>query len=271
VEAAGWVSGDVDLERPSVARVYDYYLGGSHNFAVDREFAEKVIQAMPEVRRLARENRAFLRRAVRDLCQDGIDQFIDLGSGIPTEGNVHEVAQAINPDARVVYVDWDPVAYAHGQAILAGQTLTKVVRGDLREPEELFASDEVRSLIDFGRPAAVLLVAVLHFIPDEGRPGELIRRIGALLAPGSYVVISHASPVVSDARQPAVLDKAAALYTQTANPVTPRSQSEITTLFGDLTILEPGVVPAPLWRPDSPEELGPDVKAYPGYAGVARV
>jgi S-adenosyl methyltransferase len=271
VDGTGWVSGDVDLERPSVARVYDYYLGGSHNFAVDREFAEKVIQTMPDVRRLARENRAFLRRAVRDLCHEGIDQFIDLGSGIPTEGNVHEVAQAINPDARTVYVDWDPVAFAHGQAILAGQALTRVVRADLRDPEALCASDEVRSLIDFHRPVAVLLIAVLHFVPDEGKPAELVGRIAGLLAPGSYIAISHASPVTSSAFQPAVLDKAAALYTQTANPVTARTQPEIAALFGDLTVLEPGVVQAPLWRPDAPEELGPEATNYPGYAGVARV
>jgi SAM-dependent methyltransferase len=271
VESTDWVSGDVDLQRPSVARVYDYYLGGSHNFAVDREFAEKVIQAMPDVPRLARENRAFLRRAVRDLCNEGIDQFVDLGSGIPTEGNVHEVAQAINPEARVVYVDWDPVAFTHGQAILAGQPFTNVVRGDLREPEALFASPEARSLIDLSRPVVVLLIAVLHFIPDEAKPGELIRRIGNLLAPGSYLVISHASPVASVANQPVNMDKAAALYSQTASPVTARSQSEIAALFGDFTVVEPGVVPAPLWRPDFPDEVGPDALTYPGYAGVARI
>lgn len=265
VERPSWVSGDVDLERPSVARVYDYYLGGSHNFAVDREFAEKVLQAMPDVPRLARENRGFLSRAVRDLCAEGLDQFVDLGSGIPTEGNVHEVAQAINPEAKVVYVDWDPVATAHGQAILAGNDRTRVIRADLREPEAVFADPLLGEIIDLSRPTVVLLIAVLHFVPDDQKPIELINRIAGQLAPGSYLAISHASD-----QQPSQLRQAAALYTQTASPVTTRSQAEIEALFGDMSIVEPGVVPMPLWRPDFPDEVGPEAHTYPGYAGVAR-
>ncbi|MBB5868905.1 O-methyltransferase involved in polyketide biosynthesis [Allocatelliglobosispora scoriae] len=267
MERPTWASADVDLDRPSVARVYDYYLGGSHNFAVDREFAEKVLQAMPNVPRLARENRAFLRRAVRDLCTDGIDQFVDLGSGIPTEGNVHEVAQEINPEARVVYVDWDPVAAAHGQSILAGNDRTAVVRADLREPESVFTDSQLTRLIDPSKPTVVLLIAVLHFVPDDQHPIELIGRIASLLAPGSYLAISHASPE----GQPSELGKAAALYTQTASPVTTRSQTEIAALFGGLDIIEPGVVQTPLWRPDFPDEVDPEAQTYPGFAGVARI
>lgn len=261
-----WASADVDLERPSVARVYDYYLGGSHNFAVDREFAQQVMRAMPDMPRLARENRGFLRRAVRDLCQSGITQFIDLGSGIPTEGNVHEVAQAIDPDARVAYVDWDPVAVAHGRSILADNDRTAVVRADLRDPDTYLSDPRLRAVIDPARPTAVLLIAVLHFVPDEQGPIGLIARIAAALAPGSYIVISHASP---DRRQ-AELDSAAALYRQTASPVTTRSQAEITALFGDLELIEPGVVQTPLWRADFPDEVGSDAHDYPGFAGIAR-
>jgi O-methyltransferase involved in polyketide biosynthesis len=248
-----------------VARVYDYYLGGSHNFAVDRDFAQQVLQAMPNVPQLARENRAFLRRVVRDLTNEGIDQFVDLGSGIPTVGNVHEVAQEINPAARVVYVDWDPVAVTHGQAILADNDRTAVVGADLRDPEPIFDDPQVRRLIDPSKPTAILLIAVLHFVPDEQQPVELIARIAGCVAPGSYVAISHAStdPTVE-------LGKAAALYKQTASPVVMRTQEEIVGLFGALTLVDPGVVRTPLWRPDFPDEVGPQARDYPGHAGVAR-
>jgi len=266
MERPRWAPADLDLDRPSVARVYDYYLGGSHNFAVDREFAQQVMQAMPNVPQLARENRAFLRRAVRTLCQEGVDQFVDLGSGIPTVGNVHEVAQEINPEARVVYVDWDPVAVAHGQAILAGNDQTAVIGADLREPDAIFADPRLNELIDPSRRTAVLLIAVLHFVPDEQKPAQLIARIAGLLAPGSAIAISHASPQ----GQQSQLGRAATLYRQTASPVTMRSQHEIVELFGDLDLVEPGVVPAPLWRPDAPDELDPDAAAYPGFAGVGR-
>lgn len=269
VERPRWASADVDLDRPSVARVYDYYLGGSHNFAVDREFAEKVRQALPGVTQIARENRAFLRRAVRDLCNDGIDQFVDLGSGIPTEGNVHEVVQEINPDARVVYVDWDPVAVAHGQSILTDNDRAVAIHGDLREPEIVFADPRLRQLIDPSKPTAVLLIAVLHFVPDERRPIELVRRIAGFLAPHSYIAISHIGS--SPARQRQAQGKAAALYTQTASPVITRTQEEITALFGGFPIVEPGVVQMSRWRPDPSEDLDSIVDDLPGYAGIARI
>jgi O-methyltransferase involved in polyketide biosynthesis len=267
MERPRWAPADLDLDRPSVARVYDYYLGGSHNFAVDRDFAQQVLQAMPNVPQLARENRAFLRRVVRAMSALGVDQFVDLGSGIPTVGNVHEVAQEINPQARVVYVDWDPVAVVHGQAILEDNDRTVVIGADLREPEKLFANERLRGLIDPDRPTAVLLIAVLHFVPDEQQPIGLVGRIASLLAPGSHVAISHASPE----GQAAQLGKAANLYQKTASPVTMRTQAEIAALFGDLELLEPGVVQAPLWRPDAPDAPGPEAYEYPGFAGVGRV
>src|SRR5689334_7014330 len=156
MDRPSWAPEDVDLDRPSVARVYDYLLGASHNFAVDREFARRVLAAMPDVTRVAHENRAFLRRAVRYLCDAGVRQFIDLGSGIPTVGNVHDVAQAVDPAATVVYVDLDPVAYAHSRAILADNPHATVIRGDLRRPAELLADEEVRARLDFDRPVGVL-------------------------------------------------------------------------------------------------------------------
>ncbi|NUT20429.1 MAG: hypothetical protein HOV77_14680 [Hamadaea sp.] len=267
MERPRWAPADLDLDRPSVARVYDYYLGGSHNFAVDREFAQQVLQAMPNVPQLARENRAFLRRVVRAMSALGVDQFIDLGSGIPTVGNVHEVAQELDPKARVVYVDWDPVAVAHGEAILEDNDRTAVIGADLREPAAIFADERVKALIDPSRPTAILLIAVLHFVPDELKPIELIGQISSLLAPGSHVAISHASPE----RQAEQIGQAANLYQKTASPVTMRSQAEIEALFGDLDLLEPGVVQTPLWRPDVPGELGPEAYEYPAYAGVGRV
>jgi hypothetical protein len=257
----------VDLDRPSVARVYDYYLGGSHNFAVDREMARGVLEAMPDVPRLAQDNRAFLRRAVRYAVDQGIDQFLDLGSGIPTVGNVHEVAREGNPEARVAYVDWDPVAVAHSRALLAGDERTVAVSADLRDPRGVLADPALRALLQTDRPIAVLLVAVLHFLHDDDRPAELIASLAAEVVPGSLIVVSHASPV----GQPAELARAAELYKRSNSSVRTRSQAEIAALFGDLPLVEPGLVPTPLWRPDSPQDVGPDAERFPGFAAVARV
>jgi SAM-dependent methyltransferase len=247
--------------------VYDYYLGGSHNFAVDREMAQGVLQAMPDVPRLAQDNRAFLRRAVRYAVRQGVDQFLDLGSGIPTVGNVHDVAAAGNAGSRVAYVDWDPVAVAHSRAILAGNENTAVIHADLRDPFAVLNDPGLRALIDLDRPVAVLLVAVLHFLQDEDRPAELIATLADEVAPGSYVVVSHASPV----GQPAELARAAELYKRSNSSVRTRSKAEIAALFGELPLVEPGIVPTPLWLPESPQDVGPDAARFPGFAAVARV
>src|SRR5258706_346411 len=162
---------NLDFDRPSVARVYDYSLGGSHNFAADRAFAEQVLESMPHARTAAYENRAFLRRAVTYLGKQGIRQFIDLGSGIPTAGNVHELAPA---GSKVVYVDLDPVAVAHSRAILEGVANTAVINGDLRKPADVLAHPMLRAVIDFREPIAFMLVAVLHFVTDEERPVEIV-------------------------------------------------------------------------------------------------
>src|SRR3954462_10947171 len=188
-----WVSSEVDLTRPSAARVYDFYLGGSHNLEVDRRMAREAISLWPDLPMIMQSNRAFLRRAVRYLAARGIAQFLDVGSGIPTVGNVHEVAQQANPQARVVYVDNDPVAVSHSRAILAGDERTAVVQGDLRESDDLFAHPIVAGMIDLHRPGAVLMVAVLHFLSDEDDPFGAVARMRDRLPPGSFLVLSHAS------------------------------------------------------------------------------
>lgn len=260
-----WAPPDVDLTQPSVARVYDFYLGGSHNFESDRAFARDVLAAMPALPGHAQHNRAFLRRAVQHLSRGGIDQFLDLGSGIPTAGNVHEVAGTINPGARVVYVDRDPVAVAHSQQMLEGHDLVRAVAGDLRSPAEVLADPTLRSTLDLDRPTALMFVSVLHFVSDEDRPREIVEQYLQALAPGSLVVISHGSSDGQPAAQ-GVRD----VYRQARSPQSMhvRTADEITALFGSATLLEPGVVRIPSWRPEVPEDVPADVGSFPGFAGV---
>jgi O-methyltransferase involved in polyketide biosynthesis len=259
-----WVPDDVDITRPSVARVYDYYLGGSHNFAADREFAREVIAVMPDMPRVAQENRAFLRRAVRHLCDAGVDQFLDLGSGIPTAGSVHEVA----PDATVVYVDHDPVAVTHSRTLLAGQDRVVVAAADLRDPDAVLADPIVSATLDTSRPVAVLLVSVLHFVADDRDPAGFIARYLRDLPAGSHLVLSHAT---AESR-PGAAD-AQALYNRSRSPqgMRMRSRAEVEALFDGVRLLEPGVVRIPHWRPESPDDVPADVDSYPGFAGVGRV
>lgn len=267
VDRPSWAPADVDLSRPSVARVYDYYLGGSHNFESDREFAQRVLAVLPDMPKLAQENRDFLRRAVLHLVELGVDQFLDLGSGIPTVGNVHEVAQGADPQARVVYVDHDPVAVAHSEELLAGNDRAAVITGDLRKPAAVLA-DAVRwGQLDLDRPVAVLLVSVLHFVADDQHPAAIIAEYMAAMAPGSAVVISHAS---TDGQRGAADLQDVYNQSRSPNPMRMRSREEVTALFGGLPLLDPGVVRMPQWRPDSPEDEYPDVETYPGFAGVAR-
>src|SRR5689334_8693366 len=182
-----------DFERPNVARMYDYFLGGSHNFAVDRKAAAAVLAAVPGIRALARQNRNFLRRAVQYLAHQGVRQFLDLGSGIPTVGNVHEIAQRDAPGSRVVYVDIEPVAVSHSRTLLEDNPDTAVAQLDLRRPDQVLDSPEVRDLLDLTRPVAVLAVAVLHFLPDSDDPAGVLARYRDAVAPGSRLVVSHAS------------------------------------------------------------------------------
>jgi hypothetical protein len=246
-EWAGGVDG-LGLQRPSVARVYDYYLGGYHNFAVDREFARQVLALVPETPRIAAENRRFLRRAVQALLDAGVRQFLDLGSGIPTAGNVHEIVLAHDPAGRVVYVDVDPVAVAHGQAILAGTPAAAAIRGDLRRLDAVLADPVVTDLIDLREPVGVLMVAVLHLIPDDEQPAAVVAAVRDAVPAGSYLAVSH---LTRDGQPPEAIASAQQLYDRTPTPMIARSAEQLGALLAGWQLLEPGIVHAPLWRPDA--------------------
>jgi S-adenosyl methyltransferase len=267
VTRPSWAPSGVDIDKPSVARVYDYYLGGSHNFAADREFADKVIAAVPDALWLVHENRAFLRRAVRFLLSQGVDQFIDLGSGIPTVGDVHEVAAAINPSARTVYIDHDQVAVEHSRAILSGNPNAAVYAGHLEEPDAILADPDVVALLDMSRPIGVLMIAVLHFIPDNEAALDVVKSWAQRVAPGSYIAITHGSADrMSDGAR-----ETESLYNRSVASLTMRTRDEVVALFTGETLVEPGVVQIPYWRSDQPDDLDLNVARYPGYAGVARI
>ncbi|MET7683200.1 SAM-dependent methyltransferase [Streptomyces sp. NPDC005423] len=268
MERPAWAPRSVDISVPSVSRIYDYYLGGSHNFEVDREAARRAMEFMPGLPKIMQANRAFMRRAVRFAAAEGITQFLDIGSGIPTFGNVHEVARAAAPDARVMYVDHDPVAVAHSEAVLAGNDGTDVIAADLRKPQEILRSDRVRRLIDLKRPVALLLVAILHFVEDADDPYGAVAELRDALAPGSLLVLTHACyegiPLAPERAEGAV-----DVYKDIRNPLIMRSREEIARFFEGYDMVEPGVVPMPRWRPETaPEDEDP--YAFSGYAGVGR-
>jgi SAM-dependent methyltransferase len=250
-----WVPEGVDVTVPDASRVYDYALGGVHNFEVDRQFWQRAEAAFPGAALVARANRAFLGRAVRRLSESGVRQFLDIGSGIPTLGNVHEVAQEANPDARVVYVDIDPIAVEQSRSLLAGNPYARVVEGDLRDPDGILTHPEVPDLLDFTRPVAVLTVAVLHFVADDAGPAGIIERLGKALVPGSYLVVSHLGPDESPAGRVAQ-ETARRMYEGTPTPVVIRDRAQLAAIVGDgFEIVEPGVVAATDWWPD-PDEAG---------------
>ncbi|WP_190823224.1 SAM-dependent methyltransferase [Saccharopolyspora pogona] len=257
----------IDLDKPNAARVYDYYLGGDHNFAIDRQMAEEAIHMWPELPLIMQANRAFLRRAVQYCAEQGIRQFLDLGSGIPTVGNVHEVAQGAAPDSRVVYVDTDPVAVAYSKNLLRDNPNATIVRADLREPDQVLDSPEVAELLDLSRPVALMMVAVLHFVGDESRPNEIVARYREGLAPGSFLILSHAS---ADGR-PDVAPSHADLYRQrTATPLTMRTRAAVTEFFDGFELIDPGVVTLPLWRPVAAADVAEHPERFTGLAGVGR-
>jgi len=266
VDRPDWAPAGIDLDRPSAARVYDFYLGGFHNFAADREMGRRAIEMWPELPEIMKANRAFLRRAVRCLAAAGVRQFLDIGSGIPTVGNVHEVARQAAPDARVVYVDNDPVAVEHSRAILTGAGQTAVVQADLREPESVLADPGLTGLLDPGQPVAVLMVAVLHFVSDDADPRGIIGQYRDAAAPGSYLVVSHAS---SDG-QPTLTESHKVLYQRTATPMTMRTKAQIAELFDGFELVEPGLVYLPLWRPDPDTKVDERPERFTGFAGVGR-
>ncbi|MFH8221262.1 SAM-dependent methyltransferase [Streptomyces sp. NPDC018057] len=257
----------VDPGKASVARMYDAMLGGEHNFAIDREAVAAFTAIDPQVRTLARANRAFLGRAVRFLAQEGVRQFIDLGSGIPTQGNVHEVAQAAAPGARVVYVDNDPVAVAHSEALLAENPGAAIVAGDIRRPEEILAAPQVRELIDFGQPVAVLMITILHFVTPQEDPAAIVAAFRDALPEGGWLALTHAT----DEDRPDTAAAVGQLYRDRAtSPVTARSHDAILSLFDGFDLVEPGLVHVPLWRPGDADEIPENPSQYWVYAGVGR-
>ncbi|MBT2410357.1 SAM-dependent methyltransferase [Streptomyces sp. ISL-12] len=268
MERPAWAPRSIDITVPSVSRIYDFYLGGSHNFEVDREAARRAMEFMPGLPKVMQANRAFMRRAVRFAAGEGVAQFLDIGSGIPTFGNVHEVARRACPGARVVYVDHDPVAVAHSQAVLAGDEDADIVAADLLKPGEILASEQVERLIDLNRPVALLLVAILHFVADEDDPYAAVAELSSALAPGSMLVLTHAAyegiPLPPE-RATGAVD----VYKDIRNPLIMRTREEIARFFEGYDMVEPGLVPMARWRPEgAPEDEDP--YAFSGFAGVGR-
>jgi SAM-dependent methyltransferase len=257
---------EIDTGTAHPARMYDYYLGGHDNYEVDRIAAEEVISIVPAIREMARANRAFLGRAVRFLAAQGVRQFLDIGTGIPGPGNTNEVAQQVAPDARVVYVDNDPIVLAHARALLADHDPehTTVIRADLRDPEAILDYGLVRSVLDFDQPIGVLLVAVLHFVADRDDPIGIVRTLMSAVPPGSYLVVSHGTGDFN----PEAAAAAVRTYDRTGAPIVARSKEQVLEFFADLDVVEPGIVQVPWWRPDG--EVSEEAAAIWWYGVVGR-
>lgn len=263
-EPFSWVPAGINTDVPSGARVYDFLLGGGHNFASDRMVGEKVLSILRDGRQIAASNRSFMRRAVLLMMQQGITQFLDLGSGIPTVGNVHEIAQQQNPDARVVYVDYDEVAVSHSQLILEGNENAGVVQADMCRPDDVLTDPVVKDLIDFSQPVGLLMVAVLHFVSDEKGPAEVVARYRDAVPPGSLIALSH---LTADFK-PQEMGAVAEAMKHSRDPMYFRSHEAFSAMFEGMEVLQPGIVAAPHWHPD----LGPAGAGGPEdvYVAVAR-
>ena len=269
--AGDWTT-TINTGVPNPARIYDYLLDGKDNFPADREVAEQLLAIAPVARDVVEDNRAFLRRVVRHLANEaGIRQFIDLGSGLPTQGNVHEVAQAVAPEARVVYVDNDAMVVTHSRALLAGDN-TAAIQADLREPDALLGHAELRELVDLDQPVALLLMAILHFLPDEEDPFGIVARFRDALPAGSYLAISHGTrdvperPDMSAAAMAEMGARVERLYQLTTASMATRTHAQVERFFAGFDLLEPGLVEIQLWRPD-----GQGSKLPGGfYGGVGR-
>jgi hypothetical protein len=240
--------------------------GGKDNFEADRVAAEKILALVPGLRQSTQENRRFLRRVVRFLAVEaGIDQFLDIGAGLPTQDAVHQVAHQVNPDARVVYADYDPVVVTHGNALLTVPDRTVMIQADLRKPADLLAHPDLRAYLDLSRPVAIMLIAVLHFVPDEDHPHRLVTSLKDAVAPGSYLAMSHLS---SDFLDPEAASRATAIYEQASARIRHRTRAQILRFFDGFDLVDPGLVPKHEWRPDggSPGHRTSNVS----WGGVAR-
>lgn len=256
---------DIDVTHPAPARVYDYLLGGKDNYPVDRDAARRVMEVAPESGAMPRANRDFLDRAVRVLADEmGIRQFLDIGSGLPTAGNVHEIAQAIDPDARVVYVDNDPLAHRHAKALLRGTEAVAFINADARDPDAILNAPETRRLICPNEPVGLLMVSVLHFIPDEDDPASLPAQLLRGALPGSALAICH---VTSEGASPQLRAKIDEVYGSGPAPLRLRSRYAIEAMFGGLPLIDPGLVDVQRWRANPDAPLG----GLRMFAGVARI
>lgn len=267
MERPSWAPENVNVDQPSSARAYDYALGGTHNFEVDRQMARMMMEAAPDLAVHARANRAFLQRAVRFLVDAGVRQFLDLGSGIPATGNVHEVALALAPGSRVVYVDFDEVAVAHSRSILAEVPGCAIVQEDIRHLDDLLGHPELRKLLNFDEPVAVLMLAILHAIPDTDDPGGLVARVRDTVVPGSYLVVSHATHElrVRESRKMENLSK------ETTTALSMRSRDEITGFLDGLELVDPGMTWVSEWRNEPESDAGTEAdRSDILWAGVGR-
>jgi hypothetical protein len=253
----------------TAARIYDYMLGGVHNFAADREVAETIIKQIPGARAAARANRAFLGRGTRFLAEAGIRQYLDIGSGIPTQNSVHEILATAAPGARCVYVDLDIVAVSESLEILGGSQTATAIRGDMRDPDAILSHPKVTALLDFDQPVGLLMAAVLHFLPEEEQAHAVVGRLLSALPAGSYLLVSHVAMemVVHDGK--AVED---AYRRQTATPGHGRRHDEVRRFFTGLELVDPGLVWVSQWRPDPdvPDPFADDPRASGCWVGVAR-
>ncbi|HEY2698432.1 MAG TPA: SAM-dependent methyltransferase [Pseudonocardiaceae bacterium] len=260
----------LDLDTPNAARLYDCFLGGAHNTATDRKVAREFAAMAPHWTLGARLNRSFLRHAVQFMVDQGIDQFLDLGSGIPTVGNVHEIAQQANPDARVVYVDYEPVAYGAAHEMLADNPNATILHADLREPGLVLNHPETRELLDFSRPVGLLIVGVLLFLPPEDGVAEIIATYADRLVPGSFLAISQASHENVTPDISAEIDQVIATYRSVNEHLTLRGKAEIASWFAGTELVEPGLVPYPDWRFDDERLTETELACRFGYVGVGR-
>ncbi|MEV1010663.1 SAM-dependent methyltransferase [Streptomyces sp. NPDC049881] len=261
----GFTAEQIDTSRPHPARMYDYYLGGQDNYEVDRAAAERVITLLPDIRTAARENRSFLHRATRVVAARGIRQFIDIGTGIPTSPNTHEVARTVDPAVRVAYVDNDPIVSAYAGAKLTSAGDAGFVLADLRDPGAVLDHPVIRGLIDFDEPVALLLVAILHFIDDAADPRALVAALTDALPPGSCLVLSHATSDFHDAEQLASVRK---VYDNATANLTLRPYAQVRSYFDGFDLLEPGIVQPPFWQPASPVPDDPELHGLGFYCGV---
>lgn len=244
---SGDMPDSVDLTPPNIARMYDYYLGGKDNYPADREAARLVLGVAPDVPLVALENREFLKRAMQFLVRDqGVRQFVDIGPGLPTQGNVHQLARQHDHGASAVYVDNDAVVLAHGRSLLNDVPGVTIISGDLREPERILAHPELRELIDFSQPAALSMTLVLHFLPPDNDPYSLVARFRDALCPGSFLVLSH---VTGDGREPGTLIGIDDVYDTTNTPLVMRTREQVAAFFNGFELIEPGVVFLSQWHP----------------------